>query len=216
MHAEILVEDQSTAETVDVLLRRLRVEALGHTWNTRFFGSKPNMLGKLRATLAAIRRGSFADMVIVVIDSDMDDCRALKARIHADAVAAILIYPGQPTSDSALRIRLAMTELESWFIGDMVAVRSAYPRITRRDMRLRAGESADSLPHAWEWLERQLIRRGYFVTRMPKVEVARTIAAHLSLDPNHNTSRSFRLFLRTLREVYGLPTDGSSSRSPST
>ena len=174
------------------------------------------MLGKLRATLAAIGRGSFADMVIVVIDSDMDDCRALKARIHADAVAAHLIFPDQPTSDSAIRIRLAMTELESWFIGDMMAVRAAYPRITRRDMRLRSGESVDSLPQAWEWLERQLIRRGYFVTRMPKVEVARTIAAHLSLDPTRNTSRSFQLFLRTLREVYGLPTDESSSRSPST
>ena len=115
-----------------------------------------------------------------------------------------------------IRMRIAVTELEAWFIGDVAATRAAYPRISDTDLSIRRWQEADAVPDAWEWFEKRLIRRRYYVTRMPKIEVARNIAANLNLDPNHNTSRSFRLFLRTLREVYGLSTDESSSRSPST
>ena len=97
-----------------------------------------------------------------------------------------------------------MTELESWFIGDPIAVRSAYPRVTAGDMRITVKDGVDTLPNAWEWLEHRLIRRRYYITRMPKVEVARMISEHLNLAPDANASHSFRLFLRTLRETYGL------------
>ena len=114
-----------------------------------------------------------------------------------------------------LRVRIATTELESWFLGDPEAVRASYPRLTPRDLRLSNRLTPDDLQDAAEWLQRRLIRRGYYVGRMPKVEVAKNIAINLNLDPDHNTSRSFRLFLRTLREVYGLFTDEPSSQSPS-
>ena len=130
----------------------------------------------------------------------------LKEQIYTQAVKARLIRLDQPTYLSRLRIRIAMTELESWFIGDPRAVQAAYPRLTVRDMRLGAAEEVDSLNQAWEWLEQRLIQRGYYATRMPKVEVARAVSAHLNLSPDANASPSFRLFLRTVRELYELTT----------
>ena len=98
-------------------------------------------------------------------------------------------------------------------MGDPEALRSAFDRLTLTDLRLHS--DVDGLQDAWEWLEKRLVKRRYYSQRMRKTEVAQVVSYHLNLDPNHNTSRSFRLFLRTLREVYGLPTDAPSSQSPS-
>ncbi len=204
MHAAILVEDNSTEETVAILLSRLLANHPEHTAEIVPFGGKQRMLGRLRERFYMLARSHYADQVIVVIDQDTDDCEALKRRIHDDAVAAGLVYRNQLTSESSLRIRIAMTELESWFIGDPAAVRAAFPRLTERDMRLRRGQHPDDMPNAWEWLERRLMQRGYFPVGMRKVVAAEAIAPHLDLRPDANASHSFRLFLRTLRETYGL------------
>ena len=172
------------------------------------------MLKHLPGTLYSLAQARYADRVIVVIDQDRDDCVTLKQDIVEIAIKQGLVPREHLTIDTLLRVRIAMHELETWFLGDPDAVRAAYPgarlnpRATPPDIDLQ--------PDAWERLERLLQRRGYYQAGIPKVEVAEAIAQHLSLDPNHNTSRSFQLFLRTLREVYRLPTDESSSRSPST
>ena len=204
MHAAIFVEDVSTAETVTVLLSRLLADYPEHTDQVVPFGGKQRMLGQLRGRFYTLARARYADRVIVVIDQDTEDCEQLKRRIYEDAVSAGLVYRNQPTSESVLRIRIAMTELESWFIGDPSAVRAAYPRLTERDLRLQRNQHPDTLPDAWEWLERRLTQRRYFPRGMRKVEAANAIATHLNLTPDANTSQSFRLFLRTLRETYNL------------
>ena len=88
------------------------------------------MLRRLPGVFRAQARAGYADRVIVVIDQDDDSCYALKQRIHDIAVSVGLIYAGQPTATTRLRIRIATTELESWFIGDPAAVRAAYPRLS--------------------------------------------------------------------------------------
>ena len=203
MHAAILVEDDSTEVTASILLSRLLASHPEHTAEVVSFDGKQQMLGRLRERFYMLARSHYADRVIVVIDQDTDDCEALKRRIYDDAVSAGLVRRYQSTSESSLRIRIAMTELESWFIGDPSAVRTAYPRITERDMRLRRREP-DTLSDASEWLERRLAIRGYYPHRLPKVDVAEAIAPHLNLTPDANASHSFRLFLRTLRETYEL------------
>ena len=204
MHAEFLVEDYSTEEAVAILLSRLLADHPERTARIASFNGKQRMLGQLRDRFGTLARTPYVDRVIVVIDQDRDDCEELKRRIYEDAVAARLVYRNQPTVESALRIRIAMTELESWFIGDPAAVRAAYPRLTERDLRLRRNERPDALPDAWEWLERRLMQRRYFPQGLRKLEAARAIAPHLDLSPEGNASRSFRLFLRTLRETYEL------------
>lgn len=204
MHAEFLVEDYSTEETVAILLSRLLADHPERTAQVASFDGKHGMLGQLRERFGILARTPYVDRVIVVIDQDRDDCEELKRRIYEDAVAARLVYRNQTTAESALRIRIAMTELESWFIGDPAAVLAAYPRLSERDLRLRRNEPPDALPDAWEWLERRLMQRRYFPQGLRKIEAARAIAPHLNLSPEANASRSFRLFLRTLRETYEL------------
>lgn len=206
MHVELFVEDPSTETAVGIILRRLLVgaPASSATWRVQSLHDKPQMLRKLLAIFRALARGHYADRIVVVIDGDSDDCRELKRQILENAITANLIASNERTAESRLRIRIAMTELESWFIGDPAAVRSAYPRVTAGDMKITAKDSVDTLPNAWEWLEHRLIRRGYYITRMPKVEVARMISEHLDLSAEANASHSFRLFLRTLRETYEL------------
>lgn len=203
MHAAILVEDNSTEATVAILLSRLLANHPEHTAEIVPFGGKQRMLGRLRERFYMLARSHHADQVIVIIDQDTDDCEALKRRIYDDAVSAGLVLRYQSTPESSLRIRIAMTELESWFIGDPAAVRAAYPRITERDLRLRRRDP-DALSDASEWLGRRLISHGYYSGRMRKIEAAQAIAPHLNLAPDANASYSFRLFLRTLRETYGL------------
>lgn len=218
MHVEFLVEDASSAATVEVLLERLLTDATNageHSWRIHSFDGKHRLLDNLAPVAEGIFASRFADRIVVLIDADRDDCVALKQSLLERMPSHTVTGQGSQ-SVSGVWIRIAVTELESWFIGDRLATREAYPQITAGDLRLRHWQDADSVADAWEWLEALLIRRGHYVTRMPKVEVARNIARRLSLEPDSNTSRSFRLFLRTLREVYELPTSRPSSRSPST
>lgn len=213
MHVELLLEEESAAIAVDTLLKRMLNDMSTSTWRIQYFRGKQDMFRKLPPTLRSLARANYADWTIVMLDSDRDDCVQLKRSVIELAEAAGLIHPDQPTSHSRVRVRIATTELESWFLGDPEAICSAFARVSRRDLRLNA--DVDSLQDAWERLERTLIQRRYYAERMRKKEVARLISEHLNLSADHNTSRSFRLFLRTLREVYGLPTESPSSRSPS-
>ena len=203
MHVEFLVEDSSSDAMVEVLLGRLLSAAPhgeDHSWRIHPFGGKQKMLERIPKVLGGIRAAQFADGIVVLLDADRDDCVDLKQSLMD--MASSLGYQAEPRE---VWIRIAVTELESWFIGDPAATRAAYPRITEGDLRLRQWRDPDSVPNAWEWLEKLLIRRGHYVTRMPKTIVARNIAEHLNLEPDHNTSVSFCLFLRTIREVYDLP-----------
>ncbi len=160
------------------------------------------MLRNLPAIFYALAQARYADRIIVVIDQDRDDCERLKQDIWAMGISSGLTQPAESSSDPMLRVRIAMTELESWFLGDVHAVRAAYPRVREREIRV-AGD-VDLQQDAWEHLQRTLLQHRYFETRMPKATVAQAIATHLNLTPDANTSQSFRLFLRTLRETYDL------------
>ncbi len=206
MHVEFLVEDSSSEAAIEVLLDRLlRATPNGdeHTWRIHPFNGKQRMLTRLPNVLSGILQADFANAVVVLIDADKDDCVELKRRLQ-EVVATCTDHQQSRPSETHIWVRIAVTELEAWFIGDSEATRAAYSGVTAGDLRLRKWREADSVPDAWEWLERLLIRRGHYVTRMPKIEVARNVARHLDLSPDHNRSSSFRLFLRTLREVYGI------------
>ena len=206
MHVEFLVEDSSSEAAIAVLLERLlNAEPDGHehSWRIHPFNGKQRMLTRLPSVLSGILQANFADAVVVLIDADKDDCVELKQRLQ-EMVASCMDRRQPQSAQTQVWVRIAVTELEAWFIGDSAATRAAYSGVTAGDLRLRKWREADSVPDTWEWLERLLIRRGHYVTRMPKTEVARSIARHLDLEDERNRSSSFRLFLRTLREIYEL------------
>lgn len=207
MHIEFLVEDSSLEATVEILLNRLMSDDASndlHSWRIHPFGDKQRMLTRLPAVVSGIVASQFSDAIVVVIDADRDNCEELKNSLY-ELISSAIESRALHHTPTRIWIRIAVTELESWFIGDSEATQTAYPRLTEDDLRLRQWRNPDSVPNAWEWLERLLIRRGHYVTRMPKTIVARKISENLNLAPEHNASLSFRLFLRTIREAYGLP-----------
>jgi hypothetical protein len=137
--------------------------------------------------------------LVVLVDQDDDDCLALKGQLERAAAEAGLLTKtrAQPGQDFLVLNRIAVEELEAWFLGDMEAVQHAYPKV-------RAGSKAstanpDATPGAWEMLERHLRRAGYFRGGLNKIEAARNIAPHLC--PERNTSPSFHVFWAGLRAI---------------
>ena len=198
MHIEILVEDESTRVVVEALLARLSPDPPDATWRILPFGGRDAMWGNLQGVLHALASAQYADTVLVLLDQDQSDCIRMKreARRIADR-AGMFRADGSSIVDSFV-IRIVQTELESWFLGDPVAVRSAYPRLSERAEIV--NQSIESVSDAWETLHRHFQRSGYYPGIMPKVKVAEDIAPHLSLIPGANRSHSFNVFLRSLND----------------
>lgn len=101
----------------------------------------------------------------------------------------------RPKFDGTFRVvnRIVVEELESWFFGDITAVRIAYPRFSSR----KRPDSDAMRGGTWEALHREMQKVGYFKRRVfPKLEVARMIAVHR--DPDVNGSPSFQMFQKGL------------------
>src|SRR5262249_3116573 len=88
--------------------------------------------------------------------------------------------------------RIIVSELESWLLGDVAALRACFPRITATLDRRRGMRDPDSIAAAWETLHRALKRAGEGGYAYPKIDVARPVAALLA--PARHRSRSFQLF----------------------
>ncbi|TVR78070.1 MAG: DUF4276 family protein [Rhodospirillales bacterium] len=195
MHIEVQVEEPSAEEA----LRHLLPKVVGGraTFKVVNYGSKRSLLNKLPSRLQAyaarIRDGERLKIVILV-DRDSDDCRQLKARLERMVSQAGLASKAAPDGDAdfVVATRLAIEELEAWFLGDERAVRSAFPRVPPFARKARFRDPDAITGGTWEALHRLLKRHGSYPEVFPKIEVARRIAPHL--DVNTNRSASFRTF----------------------
>ncbi len=119
---------------------------------------------------------------VVVRDKDQSDCIQLKQRLKQLCESS-----GRPET----LIRIAVHELESWFLGDLAAVGTAFdlPRLAGRQQSKKFRDP-DALANAQEELKKLV--KGY-----QKMAGARKISPHLSL--NANTSVSFQHLLSGLQ-----------------
>jgi hypothetical protein len=198
MHIELLVEEPSAQEVVRALADR----ALGdrHTYEIRTFQGKHDLLAKLPQRLAAYRHWLIDGCVVVLVDRDSDDCNSLKARIEEMAQAAGLATPSHsPSGRYNAVMRIAIEELEAWYLGDVPALRSAFPRLGDLSRRERSRDPDAVAGGTWERLEAELQRVGYYRGGLAKIDLARRLAP--LLDPERNRSHSFQVFWRTLCEL---------------
>jgi hypothetical protein len=214
MHLEILVEDLSGKLALEQLVPRiLGPHGEPHTWRIlsyRGVGRIPKKLSPsqdpsrrmLLDNLPRLLRGygsSLASMdaaVVVVIDTDNKDCgkflRQLKdqAAKHAPSLATVF--------------RLAIEEMEAWYLGDRAAILKAYPRAKKKELDK---YEQDSVCGTWELLAdaidprgaRALLKEGYPLIGQEKCEWARRIASQM--DPEANKSPSFAKLRDGLRRV---------------
>ena len=199
-HLELLVEEPSMEAFLSALLPRLLPQ--GRTFVVHAFQGKTDLLGKMEARLRGYAAWLPADWrIVVVVDRDHQDCRVLKRQLEAMARrAGLLTRTRARNAPWQLVNRIAIEELEAWYFGDWVAVRSAFPRASANVPRRQGFRNPDAIAGGtWEAFERVMQAHGYFKGGLLKIEAARAIGGHV--DPVRNSSRSFRTFSDAIVEA---------------
>ena len=193
MHVDFLLEEESAEAALNLLLPRLL--PLGSTFNCIPHQGKNDLLHRLPGRLRNYARILPANpnlRVVVMMDADAD-CRQRKIELEHLVAAAGLLTKTTAQAGQSFQVitRLAVSELEAWFLGDPAAIQAAYSRVHAKHFK-GIHPIPDEIPDAWETLWRVLRQANLFLAGKAKVEWATTIVPHL--DPARNTSASFQYF----------------------
>lgn len=204
MQLEFLLEEESAEAALRALLPRLL--PAGHTCRYRVHAGCQDLLKHLPALLRGYaQRLAHADQtdlrVVVLLDADAHGV-ARKQALEAAAAAAGLATKTTAAPGTVFHVlnRVAVQELEAWFLGDQAAVQAAYPRIRPHHFK-GLTRNPDTLLKSSQTLLQLLQKGGEFRAGARKIAWASAIAAHLSLDPVANASPSFRCFCAGLRAL---------------
>jgi Domain of unknown function (DUF4276) len=202
-HLEVLVEEASMEAFLRGLLPRLLPR--DRTFEVHAFQGKSDLLGKLEARLRGYVAWLPADWrIVIVVDRDDEDCRALKRQLEA-VCGRVRLQTRTRASNSQWQLvnRIAIEELEAWYFGDWEAVRTVYPRVSGTVPERQAFRDPDALTGGtWEAFERVLQQHGYFKGGLAKIDAARAIGAHIA--PERARSRSFKVFCDAIVEAVGI------------
>lgn len=212
MHIEILVEDASGEKLLDAVLPKLLGEQGNpHTWRVHSYkgigripknlkpgtdASKRILLDRLPSALRGYGKTPGIDAVVVVLDSDRRNCVDFLAELKA------LVAGCHPAPNTMFR--LAIEEVEAWYLGDQQALQAAYPR-ARADVLGRYVQ--DSVCDTWELLadaihpggSAAIKRAGWPLPGQIKCEWAEKIGP--LLEPDRNVSPSFGKLRDGLRRL---------------
>lgn len=193
MRVEIVVEEPLAVAMLKHLMPLLLQE--GDTWHAVPHRGKDELLIELPRRLKRYANRMLFEpdlRVIVLMDADRD-CRKVKNVLEKIVADAGLVSKAAASAGQSFKVitRLAISELEAWFLGDCEAVSAAFPRVHSNHFK---GEYQDSdgLPHTCKTLHRIIQKGGYYPNRYLKVEAAELIAAQLN--PARNESASFHYF----------------------
>lgn len=210
MHIEVLVEDVSGAKLLAALLPKL-IGAQGnpHTWRIHAYKgvgrlpknlhnetdmAKRMLLNQLPRLLRGYGQTPGVDAVLVVLDNDRRDCAQFLADLNS------LLATCNPAPNTLFR--LAIEEIEAWYLGDQEALLTAYPRAKTHVLR---HYRQDSICGTWELLADAIYpggsgaikKSGWPLPGRIKTEWAEKIAP--LLDPERNLSPSFKKMCVGLR-----------------
>lgn len=211
MHLEFLVEDKSGSRLLAHLIPRvIGSNGRPHTYRIhsyRGIGTIPGnlrpktdaykgiLLDNLSKILMGYAKTPGIDAIVVVLDSDRKDCR-----VFLDLLTDLAAKSGAPNT----LFRMAIEEMEAWYLGDVEAIKTAY-----RNAKVNVAKSyvQDSVCGTWELLadmlhpggRRAIEKSGWPLPGQLKVEWADAIGPHL--DPSRNSSPSFAKFVAGLQRV---------------
>ncbi len=170
-------------------------------------GSKAKLLHDLPNRLQgyATRTAHENIHVLVLVDRDGDNCADLKNRLEAMAREKSLATKAAPNANGKFRVvnRIVVEELEAWFFGDVPALCMAYPGVPLALSRRAGFRDPDAITGGThERLLTVLQKAGHYTaaSRLPKIEVARKIAA--AMNPETNISPSFQHFRAGLKSLF--------------
>ena len=201
MHLVFMLEEPSTEAFLQGFLPGVFPD--GVSWDLHPFNGKQELLRELPVRLKAYRSWLPEDWrIVVLLDEDRQDCRVLKRTMEAMALGAGFATRSAPARDGRFVVlnRIAVEELEAWFLGDITALAEAFPGVPptlgqREKFRDPDGVSGGT----WEALERVLQDAGHFAGGLGKIALAREMGPRLN--PARNTSGSFRVFAEGLASI---------------
>ncbi|WP_437690030.1 DUF4276 family protein [Sorangium sp. So ce176] len=195
---EILVEEPSMEAALQALVPKIRPD-LG--FQVHAFQGISDMLAKLPARFRGYAAWLGDDQrVVVVRDEDRKDCVKLKVEIEKMARDAGLVPRSHRSASFQVLTRIAVEELEAWLLGDAQALAMTYPGVPSTLGQQARYRDPDAIKGGtWEALQAALQKAGHFPGGLPKIQVAREVAANM--DPERNASRSFRAFRDGLRAL---------------
>ncbi|GAC1542183.1 MAG: DUF4276 family protein [Polyangiales bacterium] len=198
-YVEFFVEELSMEAALRALVPKIRA---GLHFDVHPFQGKDDLLAKLPRRLKGYTNMPSGWRIVVVLDEDRAPCAPLKRRVEQIARSAHLRPKprGASRHDFDVLTRIAVEELEAWLLGDVPALLATYPRLPASLGATRSLRHPDAVRGGtWEALQRVLQTAGYFAGGLPKIQVARDVAANM--DPARNTSPSFRHFRDGLRAL---------------
>lgn len=201
VHLEILVEEPSLAEALNHLLPKMlsqEIEVQIHN-----FRGKENLLKELPKRLKGYQTWIPEHWkIVVLIDEDRQDCHQLKQKLEDIAQQAGFITKTFSTKGQKFQVlnRIIIEELESWFFGDINAIRQAYPKVSPNLTNQKQYRNPDTIKGGtWEALERVLKQAGYHQGGLEKCKAAREISPYMN--PLINQSQSFQIFYQGLLAI---------------
>ena len=165
-------------ECLDILIPRLWPNSIsGKDWIVLSFQGKSDLEKSIPKKMSSWNYGN--PHFIILRDNDGGDCFAMKRRLRDIA----------QRGNRPFQVRMVCQELESWLLGDLNAIKRAYPRIEAARNRARFRDP-DALINPSQQLDS-------LVNERTKIDRAKNISQHFDL--NANRSKSFNVFVATLR-----------------
>ncbi|MCG7904719.1 MAG: DUF4276 family protein [Candidatus Thiodiazotropha weberae] len=215
MHIEILVEDQSGNKAIDILMKKILDNE--HTFKIHSYKGIGRIPRNLKSKTDANKRilldqlprllhgygkafsnypDEYKAAVIVVCDLDDKCLKEFRDELHE------ILSTCNPIP--VTRFCIAIEEGEAWLLGDIPALKKAYPHA--KDTVLNAYEN-DTVCGTWELLANAvypggsdaLTKKGWHAIGFEKYQWAERICPHM--DVNGNKSPSFIYFREKLKEL---------------
>ena len=174
-----LTEEESMKQYLEVLIPKLWPGSTeGMDWIVLSFQGKSDLEQSVPKKMASWSYGN--PHFIILRDNDGGNCFTIKQKLWTIA------KPFQ----KPFHVRIVCQQLESWLLGDLGAVKLAYPGVTvRKKAKFR---EPDKLTNASQELEKLVHERA-------KILRAKKIGEHSDFE--ENTSRSFNVLVKTLRQL---------------
>ena len=198
MHIEFLVEDKSGQILIEYLVPKI-IGASGtpHTWrvhsykgighlpsdlNAKHDPAKRVLLNNLPRVLKGYARSSGIDAVVVVLDVDNKNCVDFLAELNSLAASC-----NMPKT----LFRLAIEEVEAWYLGDREAINHAFSSFKAHHLNSYA---QDSICGTWELLANAIYpggvakikKAGWPLPGQVKCEWAEKIPKHMNIQVNQS------------------------------
>jgi len=209
MHLVFLTEDQSSEKSMNILIPKMFGDGITYKIHSykgmgeipknlkpKTDASKRILLDRLPKILRGYGKVQDCGVIVIICDLDNND----KEKRLSELYGVLNACNPKPKA----LFCLAIEEFEAWYLGDLNAVRTAYPKSKENVLN---SYKNDEICGTWEVLadavyqggHKELEKRGWQAIGKQKSIWAETISPHMNVD--NNRSPSFNEMYAQLKDI---------------